>query len=50
MEYGAAMKRIFKLLFILLLFAAAGLVGFAYFGDLSPEQTLVTEPVTLNAD
>ncbi len=50
MEFDALMMRIFKFLFLLVVLAAAGLVGFAYFGDLSPEQTRVTEPVSLNAN
>jgi hypothetical protein len=42
--------RIFKLVFILVLLGAVGLVGYAYVADLSPAQEQVTVPVTLNAD
>lgn len=42
------MIRIFKFLFFLLLVGGIGLAGFAYLGDLSPEQTTITEPVTLD--
>ena len=42
--------RVFKVLLILLAVAIAGLTGFAYFGDLSPEQTEIREPVQLDVD
>lgn len=41
---------LFKLTLVLVVFGGIGLVGYAYLGDLSPEQTDVVEPVTLNAD
>lgn len=44
------MGRIFKAFFFLALIAFAGLAGFAYLGDLSPDQAEVKVPVTLNAD
>jgi hypothetical protein len=45
------MGRIFfKLVLFLLVVGAVGLVGYAYLGDLSPDQTDVSEPVDLNAD
>ena len=45
------MGRIFfKLVLFLLVVGALGLVGYAYLGDLSPDQTDVSEPVDLNAD
>ena len=45
------MGRVFlKLLAFLLVIGAIGVVGYGYLGDLSPEQTDVSEPVTLNAD
>ena len=44
------MGRLIKLLLALLCFAFLGLVGFAYLGDLSPEQEDVTQPVTLDVD
>ncbi len=42
--------RIFKVLLFLLVTALAGLTGYAYFGDLSPDQTEIREPVTLDVD
>jgi hypothetical protein len=44
------MGRIIKALFLLALIGFAGVVGYAYLGDLSPAQTEVTKPVVLNAD
>lgn len=45
------MGRVFlKLLAFLLVIGAIGVVGYGYLGDLSPEQTDVSEPVNLNAD
>ncbi len=41
------MGRIFKLLFVLLVLAGIGLVGYAYLGDLSPEQEQANVPVTI---
>lgn len=40
--------RAFKVIIVLGLLAVAGLVGFAYFGDLSPEQGAVSQPVPLS--
>ncbi|WP_274520045.1 hypothetical protein [Meridianimarinicoccus roseus] len=37
-----------KLVVFLLIVAGAGLVGFAYLGDLTPQQTEVRIPVDLN--
>ncbi len=42
------MKLVFKGLVILVIFGLIGLSGFAYLGDLSPEQTIVTKPVVLD--
>ena len=42
------MFTILKLIVILLFLGAIGVVGYAYIGDLSPEQTEVTEPVKLD--
>jgi hypothetical protein len=48
---GKAMGRfLVKLLVFLVVVGAAGLVGYAYLGDISPSQTDVIEPVNLNAD
>ena len=44
------MGRLLKLLLFLIVIGAIGLVGYAYLGDLSPEQTDVSEPVELNAN
>ena len=43
------MGRLFKFLIFLVVLGALGVVGFAYLGDLSPEQDAITEPVNLNA-
>ena len=42
--------RIFKVLLFLLVLGFIGLTGYAYLGDLSPEQTDTRESVTLNVD
>ncbi len=42
--------RIFKVLLVLLLLGFVGLTGFAYLGDLSPDQSETREPVTLDVD
>jgi hypothetical protein len=44
------MGRIVKLLLLLAAVGFAGLVGFAYLGDLSPAQQPVTKPVTLDGN
>lgn len=49
------MIRVFKLLFMLVLLAGIGLVGFAYIGpilgaDFAPTKTDIREPVTLDVD
>ncbi|WP_301460417.1 hypothetical protein [Pseudorhodobacter sp.] len=44
------MKLIVKGIAILVILAGIGLVGFAYLGDLSPQQGVVTTPVILDAD
>lgn len=44
------MGRIWKALLVLVLLALVGLVGFAYFGDLTPETRDVENPVTLDVD
>jgi hypothetical protein len=50
-ETGGArmMWRVVKLMLLLAVLGFLGLVGYAYFGDLSPEQREVTQPVTLDA-
>lgn len=42
--------RVFKVLLFLLVLGFIGLTGYAYLGDLSPEQSEMREPVTLNVD
>lgn len=42
------MRLIFKLILFLLVLGAIGLTGYAYLGDMTPEQTDVTEPVILD--
>lgn len=42
------MLRLFKLIFIFAILGFVGLVGYAYLGDLAPEQVEVTQPVTLD--
>ncbi|WP_099823206.1 hypothetical protein [Oceaniglobus indicus] len=44
------MGRILKLLVFLAVVGFAALSGYAYLGDLGPEQGEVVVPVTLNAD
>jgi predicted negative regulator of RcsB-dependent stress response len=42
------MIRILKVLVVLAVLGFVALAGYAYFGDLSPEETEVTVPVTLD--
>ncbi|ESW60606.1 MAG: hypothetical protein Q27BPR15_11050 [Rhodobacter sp. CACIA14H1] len=44
------MGRIIKALFLLAILGFIALTGFAYLADLSPSQSEVKVPVTLNAD
>ena len=44
------MGRIIKALFLLAILGFIGLTGFAYLADLSPDQSEVKVPVTLDAD
>lgn len=44
------MVRLLKALFFLVIVGFIGLVGFAYLGDLTPEQTEVSESLTLDVD
>ena len=44
------MGKLIKLLLILVILGGLALIGFAYRGDLTPSQTEVTEPVTLDVD
>ena len=42
------MLRLLKLLFALVVLLVVAVVGYAYLGDLSPAQTDVSEPVSLD--
>ncbi len=44
------MRRLLKLLLYLVVLGAIGLVGYAYLADLTPTQTRVSDPVTLDVD
>ncbi len=44
------MMRLVKFLLFLGFFGFLGLVGYAYFGDMSPTQSEVKQPVTLDAN
>ena len=41
--------RLLKILAFLIVVAGLALVGFAYFGNLSPEQAQVSEPIDIDA-
>lgn len=43
------MGRLLKFLFFLIVLGGIGLVGYAYLGDLSPEQEEINQPVELDA-
>ena len=42
------MFRLLRILFYLAVLVGAAVVGYAYLGDLTPEQSDVTAPVTLD--
>lgn len=44
------MFRLLKLIFVLGVLIAAAVLGYAYLGDLSPEQGEVSAPVTLDGN
>ena len=44
------MVTILKIIAVLLILGAIGLVGYAYLGDLDPDQQDVVAPVTLDVD
>ena len=44
------MLRLLKVLCVLAILIAAMVLGYAYIGDLSPEQEDVSEPVTLDGN
>lgn len=44
------MWRLIKAVLFLVVIAFLALIGYAYLGDLSPDQTEVIKPVILNVD
>lgn len=44
------MLRLLKLILALVVILAVVLIGYAYFGDLTPDQEDASEPVELNAN
>ncbi len=44
------MRWIVRIVLFLVVAGVLGLIGHAYLGDLSPDQTLISAPVTLDAD
>jgi len=44
------MGRLFKVLAVLVVVAFLGLTGYAYFGDMAPNQGKVVQPVILNVE
>jgi len=44
------MGRILKLLVVVIVLAGLGLVGFAYLGDLSPEQEVTNQPIVIDVE
>ena len=44
------MGRLIKLVFVLVVLGFAGLVGYAYLGNMVPDSADVKVPVTLNVD
>jgi hypothetical protein len=43
-------RRLLRVILVLVILGGFGLIGFAYLGDLTPEQQDVSLPVTLNAE
>ena len=44
------MFRLLKIIFVLAVLVTAAIVGYAYLGDLSPDQSDVSAPVTLDGN
>ena len=44
------MLRLLRILFVLAVMIGAAMVGYAYLGDLSPDQSDVSQPVTLDGN
>jgi len=47
-QESESMKLIVKAIVILVVLGMIGLTGFAYLGDLSPDQAVITKPVVLD--
>ena len=47
-QRGFAMLRLLRFLFVLAVLIGAAVIGYAYLGDLSPDQSEVSQPVTLD--
>ncbi len=43
------MRRLLKLLVFLIVMGIAAIIGYAYFGDLTPNRIEVNQPVELDA-
>ncbi len=44
------MRYVIKGLFYIAILAALGVIGYAYLGDMTPDQAEMTEPVVLDVD
>ncbi len=44
------MLRLLRFLFLLAVLVGAAVIGYAYLGDLSPDQSAVSEPVALDGN
>jgi hypothetical protein len=44
------MGRLVKTMLVLVVLGLIGLSGYAYLGDLSPTQSTITQPVSLDAN
>ena len=44
------MLRLLKLIFFLIVILAGVLIGYAYFGDLTPDQEDASEPLEIDAN
>lgn len=44
------MRWIIRIVLFLVVVGFLALVGYSYLGDLSPQQSLISAPVTLDAD
>lgn len=49
-QRGFAMLRLLRILFVLAVLIGAAVIGYAYLGDLSPDQSEVSQPVTLDGN